>query len=153
MENSTKDKNIIKKKFTSWKVYIIVAVSLWLFSILMAGSILGDLIMAITTIPLLLAMIYIFIGIFEKRNRNILLKKGKEYFVTGVVLFLLHSVVYYLSSNSPAVKQVVYATNGAMGVITLLLIISGIICLIRGYILPKESLSNTENKVDQTTKI
>lgn len=140
---------MFKKKPTPWKTYTFIAVILWFLSILMAGGIIGDIILAITAIPALLAIIYIFIGIFDN-NKNSLLKKGKEYLITGGILYLIHSVVYYISNNNSTIRQVVYATNGVMGTIILLLIILGIIFLIRGYhALPTSPSSNGQDKKEQ----
>jgi len=135
---TAKKPSIFKRKFISWKSWLITSIVLWILNLLMAGSIIDNVIQAVNTIPMLIAMIYIFSGIFEK-NRNILLNKGKEYFLTGISLLILHSIIYNMSGNNSAIKQVVYATNGIMGILTLLLIISGIICFISGYNLPKNN--------------
>ncbi|TSC92436.1 MAG: hypothetical protein CEN91_448 [Candidatus Berkelbacteria bacterium Licking1014_85] len=139
-QNNAKPKSILKKKFISWKVYALIAVIFWLSSVLMAGSIVGDIIIAVYAIPALLAIIYILGGIFGKKDRDVLIKRGKESLVAGVGLELLYSFVYgNISSNNSAIAKSIYAMNGITEIMLLALIISGIICLIRGYILPKES--------------
>jgi len=136
MENQD-NKNIMRKKLTSWKSYTLVAVIFWFASVLLAGSVVGDLIMALTAIPMILATIFILGGVFRKKDRDALIKRGKESLAIGVSLYLLCSIAFTNISISTSYGKSIHAMNGPTGIMLLSSIFVGIICLIRGYILPK----------------
>jgi len=129
----------MRKNLTSWKSYTLVAVMFWLASVLMAGSVVGDIVMAITTIPMILATIFILGGIFGKKDRDALIKRGKESLVIGIVLYLPCSIALATISVNTAIGKSIYAMNNLTGLMLLSLILVGIVCLIRGYVLPKKT--------------
>jgi hypothetical protein len=134
---SANDRIATRKLFRSWKAYTLAAAACWLLSVILAGSVVGHVIMAFAAIPMVLATILPWVGVFAKAGRGDLIKQGSESLTAGIIVYAVVTVALAMLDPRTAPGNAVHSMIGVSGVMAFSLILAGIACLVRGARMPK----------------